>query len=106
MAILEGVIDIVEAPMAAVIKVGITIVVIAADIAVAAHTTTTLMIIIIIIIIIIVVVVMVIKKLEKKLDTDIRSKGHAVQKRRRIYYIKSSTLFVQVQRKILARAMD
>lgn len=42
---------------------------------------------------------MVIKKLEKKLDTDIRSKGHAVQKRRRIYYIKSSTLFVQVQRK-------
>jgi|JXWR01.1.fsa_nt_gb hypothetical protein len=49
---------------------------------------------------------MVIKKLEKKLDTDIRSKGHAVQKRRRIYYIKSSTLFVQVQRKILARAMD
>ena len=61
MAILEGVIDIVEAPTAAVIKVGITIVVIAADIAVAAHTTTTLMIIIIIIIIIVVVIIITVR---------------------------------------------
>ncbi|QHB10718.1 hypothetical protein SCEN_M01220 [Saccharomyces cerevisiae] len=60
MAILEGVIDIVEAPMAAVIKVGITIVVIAADIVVAAHTTTTTTTLMIIIIIIIIVVVIII----------------------------------------------